>query len=195
MKYNAIRLKSDDVLAVVENLKSEFRIPINFQDVSGSDFSEAKNLIAFPSNTDDPLQHSPYCIGEIVYVKETWAKRNDTYLYRAGLIDDESNQNQESVCQIRWKPATQMPRSAARIFLEITDIRLQRLQDITLDEISREGIWIPGSLFPKDTCAARWDSALSDKKRSLYGWNMNPWVWVFRFRRCEQPEDWNAEVG
>ena len=85
MKYNAIRLKSDDVLAVVENLKSEFRIPLKFQDVSGSDFSEAKNLIAFPSNTDDPLQHSPYCIGEIVYVKETWAKRNDTYLYRAGL--------------------------------------------------------------------------------------------------------------
>ena len=195
MKYKSVRLKSDDVVTVIENLKSEFRIPLRFQDVIGADFSEVKGLIAFPNNTDDPLQHSPYCIGEIVYVKETWAQGRDTYLYRAGSADNESDQNQKSVCQIRWKPATQMPSNAAQIFLEITDIKLQRLQDITLDEISREGIWLPGSLFPKDTCAARWDSALSDKKRSQYGWNMNPWVWVFSFRRCKQPEDWDAEVS
>lgn len=46
MKYKSVRLKSDDVVAVIENLKSEFRIPLRFQDVIGSDFSDVKGLIA-----------------------------------------------------------------------------------------------------------------------------------------------------
>lgn len=50
MKYKSVRLKSDDVVAVIENLKSEFRIPLRFQDVIGSDFSDVKGLIAFPNN-------------------------------------------------------------------------------------------------------------------------------------------------
>lgn len=192
MAYKSIQFKSDDVTAVIDNVKCEFRIPLKYQSVLGADFSEAKGMIAFPCNDDEALQHSPYCIGEVVYVKETWAKYGSEYLYRAGPVSGEDSHGM--AYQLKWKPATQMPRNAARLFLEITDIKLQHIQDITIDEITHEGIWIHGSLFPKDTCAERWDGSMSEKKRSKYGWNMNPWVWAFTFRRCEKPEDWDAEI-
>lgn len=195
MTYKAIRFKADELAAVIDNTKSEFRLPLKNQDVLGFGVTSNGELVALPKYIDEKPLSPPYCKGEVVYVKETWANEFGAYWYRAGLISDEPGQIPGMIYPTKWKPATQMPREAARLFLEITDVKPQHLQDITLDEIEREGIWLPGSLFPKDIYAERWDRSMSGKKRSQYGWNVNPLVWVFSFRQCERPEDWDAKIS
>lgn len=99
-----------------------------------------------------------------------------------------------------WQPSIFMPRQFSRILLEITDIRVERVQDITRDAAKAEGIqsfWnkqgisvngIPGLVEPKpnqtwtakDAFSTLWDSI--NAKRG-YGWEVNPWVWVVEFRK------------
>lgn len=94
-----------------------------------------------------------------------------------------------------WKPNIHMPKQAARLFLKVNDISIQRVQDITSEEIAREGVWIPGCLLPTDEFAKLWDSTISEKKRDRLGWNANPWVWVVKFEKCEMPKNWNVECN
>lgn len=95
-----------------------------------------------------------------------------------------------------WRPSIHMPRWASRITLEITDVRVERLQDITEDDARAEGVPEAGGLLPEypgtyltpkgDFASARvafqrlWESIYGDT-----GWNSNPWVWVIAFRRVD----------
>jgi len=90
---------------------------------------------------------------------------------------------------VPWTPSIHMPRWASRIQLRITDVRVERVQDISIDDIEAEGITHPldgphanqywreemGNDFAK-----LWDSI--NAKRG-YGWDSNPWVWVIEFER------------
>lgn len=103
----------------------------------------------------------------------------------------------------RWKPSIHMPRSASRITLEITDVRLQRLQDISEEDAIAEGVEpldigcriyrdylghggdYPGSDYlgfknPIDSFRTLWDSIYSDRS---FSWDSNPWVWVIEFKK------------
>ena len=77
----------------------------------------------------------------------------------------------------RWKSPRFMPRWASRILLEITDIRIERVQEITPEDCEAEGIL--GETQPKAAFRARWDSI--NAKRG-FGWDVNPWVWVITFK-------------
>ena len=85
-----------------------------------------------------------------------------------------------------------MPCKAARIFLRVTDVRVERLQDINDDEALKEGFgyfgavdWIKSPFYDfRDT----WDTLLKPKDRALYGWVANPWVWVIEFERVSREE-------
>jgi hypothetical protein len=88
----------------------------------------------------------------------------------------------------RWKPSIHMPREAARLFLEVTDVRVERLQDITEEDAMREGLVATGILPPiglmKKAGALShfvtlWDSLYA---RRGCGWDENPWVSVIEFR-------------
>lgn len=97
----------------------------------------------------------------------------------------------------RWHPSIHMPKEAARIWLKVTGVRMERLQEITEVGIQKEGVEVD----PKE-CAGKfdfiselfllfqrlWNSTIKKSDRDRYGWNASPWVWVIEFERCEKPE-------
>ena len=122
---------------------------------------------------------SPYRPGDILWVRETWAPFGSTYLYKA---------NGGGAGGGNWRPSIHMPRKAARIFLRVTDVRMERVQDITSDDCYREGItdYPNTEPRPRSEFASLWDN-LSAKRG--YEWDANPWVWVISFERCEETEE------
>lgn len=137
----------------------------------------------------------PYRPGDILYVRETWQHGfGGTYLYKASAGHDLfMTADGELVSDIPWRPSIHMPREAARIFLRVTDVQVERLQDVTPDQIDAEGCkeWAysakTGELLPSGPSWFRiaWDGTVKPADRALYGWEANPWVWVIEFERCE----------
>jgi hypothetical protein len=87
-----------------------------------------------------------------------------------------------------WKPSIHMPREAARIFLRVKTVRVERLQDITEEDAIAEGMsktLVDGVVFisTKGNFHVFWDSL--NIKRG-YGWDTNPWVWVIEFERINK---------
>lgn len=94
----------------------------------------------------------------------------------------------------RWHPSIHMPKEAARIWLNVKDVRAERLQEITIDGIRNEGL-TSMAVHAGDMEIALsewknlWNSTIKKSDIDRYGWNANPWVWVIEFERCEKPED------
>lgn len=140
----------------------------------------------------------PICPGDILYVRETWKKAPNGYYYY------EDWQRNDIADITKWKPSIHMPKEAARIWLKVTNVRVERLQDIDEDGAVKEGIpWSEcrncKAPFGCDACAGEgydeidafaelWDSTIKKIDLDFYGWNANPWVWVTEFERCEKPE-------
>lgn len=123
------------------------------------------------------LCRPPYLLGDLLYVRETWCQpAAHTFWYKA----DSTVQN------IKWRPSIHMPREAARILLRVTDVRVERLQDITDEQAEKEGCndYTSTALGFFDV----WDSTIKPKDRDLYGWAANPWVWVIEFERISREE-------
>ncbi len=117
--------------------------------------------------------------GDRLWVRETWAPWSDGLgcadesswvLYRADTTRPEPN---------RWRAPMAMPREASRILLEITDVRVQRLQYISDDDARAEG-YDRSHAFPREWFALLWESINGDGS-----WNANPWVWAITFRRLQ----------
>lgn len=86
-----------------------------------------------------------------------------------------------------WRPSIHMPKGAARIWLKVTDVREERLQDIDDDGILAEGLEA-GCCFD-----GLWDSTIKKPGRDIYSWDADPWVWVIGFEMCGKPErEWNG---
>ena len=122
----------------------------------------------------------PYRPGDILYVKETWTlvpDENNDPLYRLCYKADNEDRPIE-----RWYPSVHMLREDVRIFLRVTDVRVERLQDCGDMEAKEEGC----------TCCSHfirvWDSTIKPAERGLYGWEANPWVWVIAFERISKEE-------
>jgi hypothetical protein len=135
----------------------------------------------------------PITTGNILYVRETWNNMcgdcgdctNQGYNYKADLM--------QPCCpyEIKWLPSIHMPKEAARIFLRVTDVSVERLQDISRDECLAEGTnndvcrFNPHGEYCNciDKYSALWDSTIKKSDLTEYGWAGNPWVWVYRFER------------
>ena len=136
----------------------------------------------------------PYQSGDVLYVRETWCKGSlnggaEQYFYRA---DDND-------FHCKWRPSIHMPKEAARIFLRVTGVRVERLQDVTLDDATAEGCqgkfigcgecagagW---EILPEDEFADVWNSTIKESDLDKYGWDANPWVWVIEFERISKEE-------
>ena len=184
-----------------------------------------------------PVFKSAYEVGDLLYVRETWNYgtvdsdckeysvpecwfeeedwRNDgkykyiicRFWYKADPEDEEDMVKLGG----RWRPSIHMPKEAARIWLRVTGIECQRIQNITVDDARAEGIVVDeysneaGETFHTDNDGNTWEAEMSEEADTLlafqtlwdstvqktelkqYGWNANPWVWVYHFERCEKP--------
>lgn len=140
----------------------------------------------------------PICPGDILYVRETWKKAPNGYYYY------EDWQRNDIADVTKWKPSIHMPKEAARIWLKVTDVKVERLQEITDEQAKREGIQYDecptGFTWKQETdmhncyttpigaMQALWNSTIKKSDLDCYGWDANPWVWVIEFERCEKPE-------
>lgn len=158
---------------------------------------------------DEIVEYAPYQVGDILWVRETWTKlyevdangftqwdKEKIYYAADGDPDielvDEDGFLKEDRC-IKWKPSIHMPKSLARIFLEVTSVRAERLQNITIEQILKEGVV---QRFPKVNdrftpdilrggFIELWNSTVKRCEKHKYGWKANPWVWVIEFKRVE----------
>jgi hypothetical protein len=137
-------------------------------------------------NLETPVDYCPYGqVGDRLWVRETFcddcpSAREDEngVCYKA----NRENQPASDFCT-KWKPSIFMPRWASRITLEITDIKVQRLQEINEKDAEAEGIGVGDTLVfsdsYKDSYAFLWNK-INGKKHS---WESNPFVWVIEFKR------------
>lgn len=96
----------------------------------------------------------------------------------------------------RWHPSIHMPKEAARIWLKVTDVRVERLQEITIDGIRSEGLSSMAVHVGDMEIAVKewellWNSTIKKSDLDRYGWNANPWIWVIEFEQCEKPKEEN----
>jgi hypothetical protein len=171
----------------------------------------------------------PICPGDILYVRETWTEECGKYYYRADYDSDyldpcetlsggypASCRNHlgcdgcmATSTRIHWHPSIHMPKEAARIWLKVTDVKVERLQDITEEQACMEGTdpwdevcyenngWHPTFSDPDsggdpnmvDGFHKLWNSTIKKSDLDRYGWDANPWVWVIEFERCKKPEE------
>lgn len=142
----------------------------------------------------------PYRVGEILYVRETWAKipgasskGGFVYKYRASEEGDYWNK----VKGFKWNPSIHMPKEAARTFLKVTNVRAERLQEITEKGAQDEGAnpaTNNSGIAHRALFINIWNSTVSAKDADLYGWGANPWVWVVEFKRIEKTTNDEAKT-
>lgn len=133
--------------------------------------------------------YAPFQPGDYLYVRETWAKLDSHYFYKAAhelLVDG------EPLIKV-WKPSIHMPKEAAQLFLRVTGVGAERLQEISPHNAKNEGIKFRpfNGNYPhfkewliKDF-RNLWDSTIKKADLPIYGWEANPWVWVIEFQKVE----------
>ena len=127
----------------------------------------------------------PICPGDILYVRETWKKAPNGYYYY------EAWQRNDIADVTKWKPSIHMPKEAARIWLKVTDVRVERLQDMDKMDAVKEGIDTRLCINLNHALAKfkkLWNSTVKKSDIDRYGWDANSYVWVIEFERCEKPE-------
>ena len=148
--------------------------------------------------------------GDVLYVRETfcgyylpsverWPEGHMHYEYKAS----NPNGNKRPMgpefdddWEVRpWRPSIHMPKEAARLFLRVTGVRCERLQEITSGEAVAEGI--QSNLRSPSEAAdaliafeALWNNTVRQDAMKRWGWNANPWVWVIEFERIDKPKGW-----
>ena len=199
-----ILFNTEMVQAILESRKTVTRRVIKPQPIAG-----IRKSVFVPSGIEDGHGREIkllYKVGDILYVRETWSIHECVkcqagipalggeckceYVYRASY----------GATDFRWKPSIHMPKEAARIFLKVTDVRVERLQDITEEQAIKEGVKDPydymepwfyerpsmqGLEYHRAAFAGLWFSTIPKYYEDYMTWEGNPWVWVIEFERVE----------
>ena len=135
--------------------------------------------------------------GDRIYVRETWGILEDKHHHYCYFVDPQGRSRQQLVGN-RWRPSIHMPKAAARIWLEVTDVRTERLQDISEKDAIAEGIDMESEFAslcidletaPYSNDLVRNSAAITIFKKlwesTCGSWDANPWVWAISFKRIE----------
>lgn len=205
MKEKPILFNGEMVKAILDGRKTQTRRvvkpPLNVDSTAYTRRSthtpDGQVIVIGVTNDGREWGRRPYAeIGDRLWVRETWQR-----CLECGLTNWREGANSNgTICQHcdaslgKWKPSIHMPRQRSRITLEVTGVRVQRVQDITHDDAVAEGVrtgnWRKNEgkkRHPLWSCAFNrfvilWDSI--NAKRG-YSWESNPWVWVVEFRRIK----------
>lgn len=198
-----ILFNGEEVRAVLAGRKTQVRRPVKPQPVG--DFHGTKEEVR--DGTGRKLE-SPYGYpGDQLWMQEAWIQvQNDKGLvqkavYRADSCDSTGAywySVAEDPGDVKWIASSEMPRELSRITLEITDVRVERLRDITEEDAQAEGarrvtpaVHLDGTttLVEVNGCGSwiedfsySWDSVYADKG---FGWKEKPWIWVITFKRLK----------
>lgn len=205
-----IIFNTEDVCATLDNRKMVTRRVIKPQPVHNGSFWElggaawSDNISIFhPVPCHSLYNRMTYKPKDILYVRETWTEWNGNYEYKADVDDGYGpfcSSCIRDICTgacndvLKWHPSIHMPKEAARIFLRVTDVRVEKLQSITMGDMLKEGIiphHVTGGQWQQwqlDYMKPIWDSTVKPADRALYGWEANPWVWVIEFERISKEE-------
>ena len=200
IREKGLIFNSEMVRAILDGRKTQTRRPIKWKQTRFTEIGEREDGSKWPWSEDaehacDFWHPCPFgAVGDRIWVRETWNKYGGLLTYRADhdWIDD---MRKETVCTAKWVPSIHMPRWASRILLEITDVRVERLNAISEKDARAEGIIDGGCLNcgePEPCGCANPEPDATDAFaylwQSIYGqesWNANPWVWVIEFERVE----------
>lgn len=220
-----ILFNTEMVKAILRGEKTSTRRIIKFENNESdkSEYYAGRCALApgvFNSTAHRISKFPPYQVGDTLWVRETWqyidfAGEDNGYVYKASQNGKDWEENSEGWT---WKPSIHMPREATRIFLKVTDVKVEKLQDITEDEAKAEGI----KSYTKDNEVFKyavsdywWINYHNKHERQFRGtwwqdmprtaneafkylwdnrynfpndWCGNPWVWVIEFKRISKEE-------
>ncbi|HCD3048237.1 TPA: hypothetical protein NBM42_004558 [Klebsiella variicola] len=207
MTERGMIFNAEMVRAILDGRKTQTRRPIKWKQTRFTEIGEREDGSKWPWSEDaehacDFWHPCPFGdVGDRIWVRETWAEAGasapDLKLYRANYPEHVPSiyENVPPAEEIRWTPSIHMPRTASRIQLEITDVRVERLNAISEEDARAEGIIDGGCLNcgePEPCGCANPEPDATDAFaylwQSIYGqenWNANPWVWVISFKRVE----------
>ncbi|HBS3676301.1 TPA: hypothetical protein MAG16_003595 [Klebsiella quasipneumoniae subsp. similipneumoniae] len=214
MKERGMIFNGEMVRAILDGRKTQTRRPIKWKQTRFTEIGEREDGSKWPWSEDaehacDFWHPCPFgAVGGRIWVRETWARYNidqnsHDIAYRATTPEDWPEEG-------RWRPSIHMPRWASRILLEITNVRVERLNAISEEDAQREGVhtevWdqtvVARNYAARDEFFQFWSedmphyvemnqlyrSSFRSLWESIYGaenWLANPWVWVIEFKRVE----------
>lgn len=203
MKERGMIFNGEMVRAILDGRKTQTRRPIKWKQTRFTEIGEREDGSKWPWSEDaehacDFWHPCPFgAVGDRIWVREAFrvhSRATDvaTLVYKASERNSWTEQTHRvpvAVCNKpatpeKWTPSLHMPRWASRILLEITDVRVERLQSITLGDICKEvgcGLY---DFRPATYGFQVWEELW----KSIYGaenWQANPWVWVIEFKRVE----------
>lgn len=199
------------VRALLGGRKTQTRRPIKWKQTRFTEIGEREDGSKWPWSEDaehacDFWHPCPFgAVGDRIWVRETFCTVDDTQYGGGKWVDYRATPKFEAShpagwdCApndaeaLKWRPSIHMPRWASRILLEITDVRVERLNAISQEDAQAEGMELTGwrptysdpdsggeVLTPYDNFAQLWESIYGEES-----WKANPWVWVIEFKRVE----------
>lgn len=197
-----IFFKNYMVQAILHDYKTSTRQVARFKRGKDSEESYMVHGLQLLNSRQEPcLTKPPYQVGNILYVREAWAESEGEYYYKADRPECDGSGCPVKDCNLavfcersdghmKWTSPIFMPKEAARIFLEVTGGRVERAWDITPEDCAKEGIYRDRCHYNGhkdcnciDDFSHLWNSTIKPADLPLYGWEANPWVWIYEFER------------
>lgn len=188
-KHKSIIVQSNLITEILNNNKTQIRkyikrTPSNDDDSGYGFWKEYDNRLEkfyIKDYTNNCIWYSekeyidkfvPYRIGDILYIKETWLEHKGKYYFKADTPIDKKLRD-----EFKWNSPIHMTEEISRLKIKITNIRIERLLDISIEDIKKEGF------HNKDLFLNNWNNNLNKKLQKMYSSENNPWILVYDFEK------------